>query len=366
MELSTYLKVMADKGASDIYLTTGAPIMMKVEGHTAPITDTRLSEGAVKALAYSIMNDRQRAEFEKNLELDIAIGVHDIGRFRVNAFWQRGEVSLVIRHLRTDIPSIQALGLPNLLEQLIMEPRGLILVVGSTGSGKSTTLASMIDYRNSHSTGHILTIEDPIEYTHSHKLSVVNQREVGVDTRSYTEALRRAMREAPDVIMIGEIRDRETMKQALTYAETGHLCISTLHASNVDQAMRRIVNFFPEHAHKELFMDLSMHLKAVVAQRLLRGRDGTRSPAVEVMRSSPYIRDLINKGEIDGVSEIMEKSNEMGMKTFDQAILELYHQGIISQEEALGNADSRHNLEVKIRLEHGGLASGGGLSIDRE
>jgi twitching motility protein PilU len=240
-----------------------------------------------------------------------------------------------------------------------MEPRGLILVVGATGSGKSTTLASMIDHRNSHKTGHILTIEDPIEYTHHHKHSVVNQREVGVDTHSYAEALRRAMREAPDVIMIGEIRDRETMKQALTYAETGPLCIATLHASNVDQTMRRIVNFFPENTHRELFMDLSMHLKAVVSQRLLKGKDGKRSAAVEVMLASPYIMDLINKGEIDGIGEIMEKSPEQGMKTFDQAILELYHQGKISQEEALANADSRHNLEVKIRLEHGNLDSGG-------
>jgi len=366
MELATYLNIMAQKGASDLYLTTGAPIMMRVEGHTAPITDSPLTEGAVKKLAYSIMNDKQKAEFENTLELDIAIGVNDLGRFRVNALWQRGEVSLVIRHLETNIPSIQTLGLPPLLEHLMMEPRGLILVVGSTGSGKSTTLASMIDFRNSHRTGHILTIEDPIEYTHSHKLSVVNQREVGVDTLSYTEALRRAMREAPDVIMIGEIRDRETMKQALTYAETGHLCLSTLHASNVDQAMRRIVNFFPEHAHKELFMDLSLHLKAVVAQRLLRGKDGKRSPAVELMLSSPYIRDLINKGEIDGIRDIMEKSNELGMKTFDQSILELYHQGVISQEEALGNADSRHNLEVKLRLESGGQSSTSGLSINRE
>ncbi len=262
---------------------------------------------------------------------------------------------------------MSTLGLPKILEKLIMEPRGLILVVGSTGSGKSTTLASMLDYRNSNTTGHILTIEDPIEYTHNHKQSVVNQREVGVDTRSYTEALRRAMREAPDVIMIGEIRDRETMKQALTYAETGHLCISTLHASNVDQTMRRIVNFFPEHAHKELFMDLSLHLKAVVAQRLLKGKDGKRCAAVEVMLASPYIKDLINKGEIGGIGDIMEKSEQQGMKSFDQAIMDLYHQGKISQDEALGNADSRHNLEVKIRLEQGNLAGRANeLSFDRD
>lgn len=359
MELPAYLKVMADKGASDLFLSTGSPVMLKIEGKTGPVTQKPLPPGAVKELAFSVMNDKQRSEFEKNLELDMAVGVNGIGRFRVNVFWQRGEVAMVIRHLKTDIPTIEALGLPEVLKQLIMEPRGLILVVGATGSGKSTTLAAMIDHRNNHSAGHILTIEDPIEYTHHHKQSVVNQREVGVDTHSYAEALRRAMREAPDVIMIGEIRDRETMKHALTYAETGHLCIATLHASNVDQTMRRIVNFFPEHTHRELFMDLSMHLKAVVSQRLLKGIDGKRSAAVEVMLASPYIKDLINKGEIDGIGEIMEKSPEQGMKTFDQAILELYHRNKISQEEALANADSWHNLEVKIRLEHGNLSSGG-------
>jgi len=353
MELPAYLKVMSDKGASDLYLSTGASVMLKVEGKTGPVTKKPLPAGAVKELAYSVMSDKQRAEFEKNLELDMALGISQLGRFRVNVFLQRGGVAMVIRHLKTEIPSIEALGLPGILEQLIMEPRGLILVVGATGSGKSTTLAAMIDHRNSHKTGHILTIEDPIEYIYHHKRSLVNQREVGVDTLSYAEALRHAMREAPDVIMIGEIRDRETMKQALTYAETGHLCIATLHASNVDQTMRRIVNFFPENAHRELFMDLSMHLKAVVSQRLLKGKDGKRSAAVEVMLASPYIRDLINKGETEGIGEIMEKSPEQGMKTFDQAILELYHQGKITEEEALANADSRHNLEVKLRLEHG-------------
>lgn len=365
MELPAYLKVMADKGASDLYLSTGAPVMMKIEGKTGPVTQKPLPAGSVKELAYSVMSDRQRAEFEKNLELDMAVGISQVGRFRLNVFWQRGEVAMVVRHLKTNIPSIESLGLPRVLEQLIMQPRGLILVVGATGSGKSTTLASMIDYRNTHRSGHILTIEDPIEYTHHHKQSVVNQREVGTDTLSYGEALRRAMREAPDVIMIGEIRDRETMKHALTYAETGHLCLATLHASNVNQTMRRIVNFFPEHAHRELLMDLSMHLQAVVSQRLLKTRDGKRAAAVEVMLASPYIRELINKGELEGIGEIMEKSPEQGMQTFDHAILELYRQGRISREEALANADSRHNLEVRIRLEQGGLDSGNDqFSID--
>jgi twitching motility protein PilU len=365
MELPAYLKVMADKGASDLYLSTGSRLMMKIEGKTGPVTQKPLPPGTVKELAYSVMSDRQRALFEKDLELDMAIGISQVGRFRVNVFWQRGEVAMVIRHLKTDIPSIETLGLPGVLEQLIMEPRGLILVVGATGSGKSTTLASMIDYRNRHHAGHILTIEDPIEYTHQHRHSVVNQREVGVDTLSYGEALRRAMREAPDVIMIGEIRDRETMKHALTYAETGHLCLATLHASNVNQTMRRIVNFFPENAHRELFMDLSMHLKAVISQRLLKSRDGKRVAGVEVMLASPYIRDLINKGELDGIGEIMEKSPEQGMQTFDHAILDLYHQGTITREEALANADSRHNLEVKIRLEHVNPEGGDGqFSMD--
>ncbi|MCG7198181.1 PilT/PilU family type 4a pilus ATPase [Marinobacter pelagius] len=365
MELPAYLKVMADKGASDLYFSTGTPVMIKIEGQTRPLTQNPFQPGAVKKLAYSVMNDHQRAAFERDLELDMAIGVDQVGRFRVNVFWQRGEVAMVIRYLKTEIPSIESLGLPGILEQLIMEPRGLILVVGATGSGKSTTLASMIDYRNQHRSGHILTIEDPIEYTHTHGMSVINQREVGVDTHSYSDALKRAMREAPDVIMIGEIRDRETMKQALTYAETGHLCISTLHASNVDQTLRRIVNFFPDEAHKELFMDLSLHLRAVVSQRLLRSVDGKRVPAVEVMLASPYIKELVNKGEIGGIGEVMEKSREMGMRTFDQAILDLYHQGQITKDEAFANADSRHNLEVAIRLEQGKMGSdSSGLRID--
>ncbi len=359
MELTAYLKLMAEKGASDVFLSVGSPAMVKIEGQVAPITHKPFPPGAVKALAYSVMNDRQRAEFEKNLELDMAISLTGVGRYRVNVFWQRGEVGLVIRYLKTDIPSLDALELPGVLKQLVMEPRGLILVVGATGSGKSTTLAAMLDHRNAHSTGHILTIEDPIEYLFHYRRSVVNQREVGVDTQSYAQALKRAMREAPDVIMIGEIRDRDTMKQALTYAETGHLCLSTLHASNVDQALRRIVNFFPESAHPELFLDLSLHLQAIISQRLLKGRDGNRVAAVEVMLASPYIRDLIGKGQLDGIAETMEKSPEQGMQTFDDAILKLYHAGRISMEEALANADSRHNLEVSIRLEAGGAGPAG-------
>ncbi len=353
MDLAAFLTEMIEKGASDLFLTTGSPVVMKVEGHSHPITQTPLPPGAVKELAYSIMHDQQKAEFEREKELDMSLSLRDRGRFRVNVFLQRGEVAVVIRHLRMDIPDIESLGLPPILKTLINQPRGLILVVGATGSGKSTTLASMIEHRNETRTGHILTIEDPIEYTHRHRRSIVNQREVGADTNSYATALRRAMREAPDVIMIGEIRDRETMKHALTYAETGHLCISTLHAGNVDQTLRRIVNFFPENAHTELFMDLSMHLKAIVGQRLLPGPDQKRIAAVEVMLASPLIRDMINKGELGNIREIMEKSPEQGMQSFDQAILELYHQGKITRETALAHADSSNNLAVRMRLESG-------------
>ncbi|WP_020408318.1 PilT/PilU family type 4a pilus ATPase [Hahella ganghwensis] len=362
MELLPYLKAMVEKRASDLYFSTGAPVALKVEGVTSQITQHALNPGVTKKLAYSVMNDRQRAEFEKELELDLAVTVDQLGRFRLNVFMQRNEVALVIRYITSDIPTIETLNLPPMLNQLVMEPRGLILVVGTTGSGKSTTLASMIEYRNLHKTGHILTIEDPIEYLHQHRRSIVNQREVGVDTHSFSHALRRAMRESPDVIMLGEIRDQETMQQAITYAETGHLCLSTLHASNADKALRRIVNFFPESAHAELLMDLSLHLRAIISQRLLTGKDGKRIPAVEMLLASPYIKDLIDKGDIDSIHEVMEKSTDQGMKTFDQSLLELIHQGKITREVGLDNADSRNNLAIKMRLEGAPVESHIGLS----
>ncbi|OZG72963.1 type IV pili twitching motility protein PilT [Hahella sp. CCB-MM4] len=364
MELLPYLKNMVEKRASDLYFSTGAPVSMKVEGVTSHITQHVMNPGATKKLAYSVMNDHQRAEFEKELELDLAITVEQLGRFRLNVFLQRNEVALVIRYITSEIPTIESLNLPLLLNDLVMEPRGLVLVVGTTGSGKSTTLASMIEYRNQHKTGHILTIEDPIEYLHHHHRSMVNQREVGVDTHSFNSALRRAMRESPDVIMLGEIRDRETMQQAITYAETGHLCLSTLHASNADKALRRIVNFFPEAAHAELFMDLSLHLRAIISQRLLVGTDNKRIPAVEVLLASPYVKDLIGKGDIDNIHEAMEKSTDQGMQSFDQSLLDLIHQGKITNEVALDNADSRNNLAIKIRLEGGrGLSPGSGMRL---
>ena len=301
----------------------------------------------------SIINDDQKRTFEETLELNLAISVRDVGRFRVNVYRQRGEVAMVIRYIKSRIPSFEELHLPAVLKKLVMEPRGLILLVGATGSGKSTTLAAMIDYRNSNMTGHILTIEEPIEFIHQHKKSVVDQREIGIDTLSYTNALKNAMREAPDVILIGEIRDRETMQHAIAYAETGHLCISTLHANNANQTVDRIINFFPDSAHHQLLLDLSLNLRAVVSQRLVPGNNGKRVPAVEIMLKSPYISDLIEKGNIDTLKDAMEKSNDIGMQTFDQSLYELYRSGMVSVGDALANADSRNNLLLRFRLSDG-------------
>jgi len=350
MELAPYLKLMIEKNGSDLFFSTGAAPHLKANGRTMPIGENRLEAGKVHELAYSIMSDDQKAEFEGTMECNLAISVAGLGRFRVNVFRQRGNVAMVLRYIKSVIPSLEDLGLPPLLKQLIMEPRGLILVVGSTGSGKSTTLASMIDYRNATTTGHILTIEDPIEFLHSHKKSIVDQREVGLDTLTYSSALHNALREAPDVILIGEIRDSSTMQHATAYAETGHLCLATLHANNANQAIDRIVNFFPDTAHKQLYNDLSLNLRAVVSQRLIKAVDGTRIPAVEIMLHTSYISELIQKGEINAIKEVMEQDNQIGMQTFDAALYDLYTQRKISIEEALKNADSRNNLLLKIRL----------------
>ncbi|MCW8908565.1 MAG: PilT/PilU family type 4a pilus ATPase [Sedimenticola sp.] len=359
MELIPYLKLMVQKNGSDLFFSTGAPPNLKAEGRTMPIGDTPMGHGAVRKLAYSIMSDDQVSEFEGTMECNLAVSMKGLGRFRVNVFRQRGDVSMVIRYIKGDIPSIEELNLPPILKELIMMPRGLILVVGSTGSGKSTSLASMIDHRNSHATGHILTIEDPVEFLHTHKKSVVDQREVGLDTLSYEVALKNAMREAPDVILIGEIRDRETMQHAIAYAETGHLCLSTLHANNANQALDRIVNFFPDSAHHQLFMDLSLNLKAVISQRLVKSKDGKRAPAVEVMLLTTFVAELIQKGDVHAVKEAMEQGTERGMQTFDQALYKLYKDGKITLEEALANADSRNNLSLKIRLSESGSVEGG-------
>jgi twitching motility protein PilU len=344
---------MTEKNASDMFLTTGAPVFIKVEGRLYPLGNTGLPAGMVKKIAYSLMDEGQVPVFERDLEFNMAIAVKDAGRFRVNCFKQRGEVGMVIRAIKSEIPTIDQLKLPEVLKDIVMEPRGLVLVVGSTGSGKSTALAAMIDHRNSNSTGHILTIEDPIEFLHRHKKSIVNQREVGLDTHAFHNALKNAMREAPDVILIGEILDAVTMESAIAFAETGHLCLATLHSNNADQTLERILNFFPESAHKNILMNLSLNLKAVISLRLVIGKDGKRLPASEVLINTPMIRDLIRRGEVHEVKEAMDKSLEEGMHTFDQSLFRMYKDGKIELEEALRKADSRDGLALKIRLAEG-------------
>ncbi|MCL6620285.1 PilT/PilU family type 4a pilus ATPase [Thermomonas hydrothermalis] len=353
MDIVHYLKLMAEKGASDMFLSTGTPINIKIEGLLQPVGDVPLSSGDCKTIAYGLMDAAQIAEFEREKELNMAISVPGCGRFRINVFLQRGEVGMVIRAIRSVIPTIEELQLPQVLKDIIMAPRGLVLIVGSTGSGKSTTLASMIDYRNSTTTGHILTIEDPIEYLHRHKLSVVNQREVGLDTHSFHAALKNAMREAPDVILIGEIRDAQTMEAAISFAETGHLCLATLHSNNADQTIERILNFFPEGAHKNVLMNLALNLKAVISQRLVLGVDGRRLPATEVLINTPLIRDLLRRGQVHEIKQAMEQSLQEGMQSFDQCLFRLYKQGRIDMEEALKAADSRDGLALKFRLSEG-------------
>ncbi|MCG6118634.1 MAG: PilT/PilU family type 4a pilus ATPase [Aquimonas sp.] len=354
MDIGYFLKLMTEKNASDMFLTTGAPVNIKVEGKLYPLGNTGLPAGMVKKIAYSLMDEGQVPAFERDLELNMAIAVKDAGRFRINVFKQRGEVGMVIRAIKSEIPTVDQLRLPAVLKDLVMEARGLILVVGSTGSGKSTSLAAMIDHRNSTASGHILTIEDPIEFLHRHKKSIVNQREVGLDTHAFANALKNAMREAPDVILIGEILDATTMESAIAFAETGHLCLATLHSNNADQTLERILNFFPETAHKNVLMNLALNLKAVISQRLVTGIDGKRLPAVEILINTPLIRDMIRRGQVHEVKEAMERSLQEGMQTFDQALYRLYKEGKIELEEALRKADSRDGLSLKIRLSEGG------------
>jgi twitching motility protein PilU len=355
--IDPYLQRMADKGASDLYFTTGAPPAMRIEGETWPVGKQPLEKGVTAKLAYGLMSDEQRADFERDLELNLGFTREGIGRFRVNAYYQRGEVSLVIRYIKSDIPEIAVLNLPPILEDLMLEKKGLMLVVGSTGSGKSTTLASMLDHRNRTKTGHILTIEDPIEYVFTHRKAIVGQREVGLDTHSYDNALREAMREAPDVIMIGEVRDRKTMEAAISYADTGHLCLSTLHAVNAYQALDRVINMFPPEAKNQILMDLSLNLKAVISQRLVPAKNGGRVPAVEVMLNTSYISELIREGRIHELREAMTKGSRDGMQTFDQSLFDLYKRGEVELPIALDNADSRTDLEWRINF-GGGVPSG--------
>jgi twitching motility protein PilU len=359
MILKDYLKILVQNDGSDLYLTANAPPAAKFHGQLKPLNTTKLSNADIKAIAENIMDQDQRASFEHVPEMNLAIAEEGLGRFRVNIFKQRNCYALVIRNIKVDIPNADALGLPEILKQKIMEKRGLILFVGGTGSGKSTSLAALIDHRNSHSSGHIITIEDPIEFIHPHKKSLVNQREVGVDTLSYEDALKNTLRQAPDVILIGEIRSQETMEHALAFAETGHLCLSTLHANNANQALDRIINFFPEERRHQLLMDLSLNLQAFVSQRLIPTIEGKRVAAIEILLGTKLVSDLIAKGDIHGLKEAMEKSENVGMQTFDSHLLKLYKSEVISLEEALKNSDSPNNLKLKINLSEGaGSATG--------
>ncbi len=350
MDFKGYLRTMVDRDASDLYLSSGAPASAKIDGTLQPLEDTALTTAQIKEVAYSVMDSDQAAEFEHKPEMNLAISEEGIGRFRVNIFRQRNSISLVIRNIKTDIPDWKLLGLPTILTDVIMEKRGLVLFVGATGSGKSTSLASLIDHRNSNSAGHIITIEDPVEFVHSHKKSIVNQREVGVDTDSYEDALKNTLRQAPDVILIGEIRDRDTMEHALAFAETGHLAISTLHANNANQALDRIINFFPEDRRNQLLLDLSLNLRAFVSQRLIKTVDGKRAAAVEILLGTPLVQDMIRRGDVHEIKEVMQKSESLGMQTFDRALFKLVEAGKISTDEALKNADSPNNLRLTLSL----------------
>lgn len=350
MDFKAYLRTMVEQDASDLYLSSGAPASAKIDGTLQPLEDKILNSEQIRDTAYSVMDSEQIADFEHKPEMNLAISEEGIGRFRVNIFRQRNSISLVIRNIKTDIPDWKLLGLPAILTDVIMEKRGLVLFVGATGSGKSTSLASLIDYRNSNSAGHIITIEDPVEFVHSHKQSIVNQREVGVDTDSYEDALKNTLRQAPDVILIGEIRDRETMEHALAFAETGHLAISTLHANNANQALDRIINFFPEDRRNQLLLDLSLNLRAFVSQRLIKTIDGKRAAAVEILLGTPLVQDMIRRGDVHEIKEVMQKSESLGMQTFDRALYKLVEAGRISTDEALKNADSPNNLRLSLSL----------------
>ncbi|MEM7406651.1 MAG: PilT/PilU family type 4a pilus ATPase [Pseudomonadota bacterium] len=351
MDISPYLKLMVQKGGSDLFFTSGAPVKIKLEGKVQSVGKSVLTPELSEAAANGIMNDAQRKEFGETMECDFAIGLPDgSARFRVNVFRQRGHVGMVLRLIPSEIPSIEDLNVPEVLKDLITAKRGLLLMVGATGSGKSTTLAAMINHRNGNMAGHILTIEDPVEFYHPNRKSIINQREVGVDTMSYARALKASLREAPDVILIGEIRDRVTMEAALELANTGHLAISTMHANNANQAMERVINMFPQELHKQLYMDLSLNLRAVVSQRLVPDVRGKRCAAVEILVNTPHIQELILKGEIEAIKEAMTDSGAKGMQTFDMSLYNLYKENRITLEEALNNADSRTNLEAKINF----------------
>jgi len=356
MDFKKFLRTLVQNDGSDLYLTFNAPPAAKFQGTLKALSQDKMTSEQLNEIAASLMSKDQQEQFEHKPEMNLALDEPDIGRFRINIFKQRTHVAMVIRNIKVDIPNADDLGLPPILKEIIMQKRGLILFVGGTGSGKSTSLAALIDYRNTNAAGHIITIEDPIEYIHPHKKSLVSQREVGVDTDSFEDALENTLRQAPDVILIGEIRTEETMEHALAFAETGHLCLSTLHANNTNQALDRIINFFPEERHNQLLMDISINIQAFISQRLIPTIDGKRVAAIEILIGTPMVKDLIMKGDVMALKEIMERSEEQGMQTFDSHIYKLYRQGVVSLEEALKNADSASNLQVRINLEDNSFA----------
>ncbi len=351
MDITPLLALMVEKKASDLFITAGRAPTIKVDGTLVEVSKTKLTSEQSKAIVLSLMSQRQIDEFENTCECQFAIGISELGRFRISAFTQRDSAGMVLRRIEHDIPEPDSLHLPPILKELIMEKRGLIIFVGGTGTGKSTSLAALIGHRNTNSSGHIISIEDPIEYQHHHKGCIVTQREVGIDTESYEVALKNTLRQAPDVILIGEVRTRETMQNAITFAETGHLCLTTLHANNANQALDRILHFFPEETHPQLLMDLSLNLRAIVAQQLIKRLDGKgRYPAVEVLINTPLAKDYIRKGEIHKLKELMKNSREQGMQTFDQALFDLYSEGKINYEDALNAADSKNEVRLMIKL----------------
>jgi twitching motility protein PilU len=356
-DFTSFLKLMVHKQASDLFITAGVAPSMKIQGRIVPITQSPLSAQQSRDMVLNVMTPSQREEFEKTHECQFAISASGVGRFRVSCFYQRNCVGMVLRRIESKIPSIEELNLPQIVKQLAMTKRGIIIFVGGTGTGKSTSLASMIGYRNQNSTGHIITIEDPIEYVHKHEGCIITQRELGIDTESWETALKNTLRQAPDVIMIGEVRTRETMEHAINFSETGHLCLCTLHANNANQALDRILHFFPEDRRQQLFMDLSLNLKGVVAQQLIPTPDGkARRVCVEILLGTPLVQDYIRQGEVHKIKEVMRDSNNLGMRTFDQSLVELYHAGEISYEDALRHADSSNEVRLRIKLAQGGDA----------
>ena len=349
--INDLLRLMVSRNGSDLFLTCDFPPAIKVDGKVTKVSPQPLNGMHTMALARAVMNDKQAAEFERTKECNFAISPHGIGRFRVNAFIQQGQVGLVCRTIAQVLPTLDGLGMPKILKDVAMSKRGLVIFVGATGSGKSTSLAAMVDHRNEHSFGHIITIEDPVEFVHAHKNCIVTQREVGIDTDGWEAALKNTLRQAPDVILMGELRDRETMEHAVAFAETGHLCLATLHANSANQALDRIINFFPEERRQQLLMDLSLNIKALVSQRLMPRQEGRgRVAAVEILLNTPLVSDLIFKGEVSEIKELMKRSREQGMQTFDQALFDLYEANVISIEDALRNADSLNDLRLQIKL----------------